>query len=100
MQAYGRRKHHTPVAGHQECGICHPVQKSKTTRARREGRKETVMARPNYKRAAQSYKEQALSFHHSEVCGPDCSCQEYEQSMWKDLQKELGRPLLDEEMDP
>jgi hypothetical protein len=35
MQAYGRKKGHTHVEGHQECGICHPVQKNKVKRARR-----------------------------------------------------------------
>lgn len=38
MQAYGRKKGHTHVKGHQECGLCHPVQKNKKTRARRDNK--------------------------------------------------------------
>jgi hypothetical protein len=41
MQAYGRKKHHTPVPGHQKCGVCHPVQKNKKARARRENKRAT-----------------------------------------------------------
>ena len=40
MQAYGRKKHSTHIEGHQNCGICHPVQKSKPTRARVNNKKE------------------------------------------------------------
>lgn len=39
MQAYGRKKGRTHVAGHQECGTCHPVQKNKKARARRENKR-------------------------------------------------------------
>lgn len=42
MQAYGRKKTHTHVPGHQECGICHPVQKSKTKRARRSNKRDAA----------------------------------------------------------
>lgn len=40
MQAYGRKKGRTHVAGHQNCGDCHPVQKNKTARARRAAKEE------------------------------------------------------------
>ena len=40
MQAYGRKKSPTGVAGHQECGDCHPVQKNKKKRARQKEKKE------------------------------------------------------------
>lgn len=36
MQAYGRKKSSTKVAGHQNCGDCHPVQKNKKKRARQD----------------------------------------------------------------
>jgi len=36
MQAYGRKKGCTRIAGHQNCGDCHPVQKNKEDRARKE----------------------------------------------------------------
>lgn len=39
MTPYGRRNRtHTHVAGHQDCGICHPEGVSKA-RARREGKR-------------------------------------------------------------
>jgi len=38
MRAYGKKKISTEVEGHQDCGVCHPVQKNKTTRARQEGK--------------------------------------------------------------
>lgn len=38
MRAYGKKKIRTAIAGHQKCGICHPAQKSMTTRGRREGK--------------------------------------------------------------
>lgn len=40
MRAYGRKKMSSKVAGHQECGGCHPEQKNEATRARREGQAE------------------------------------------------------------
>jgi hypothetical protein len=58
------------------------------------------MTRPNYRKVARFFKEKALSFHHSEFCSRECACQEYEQELLVRLQKELHRPLLDEEMDP
>jgi hypothetical protein len=45
MQPYGHRKGHTHVAGHQECGICHPAQKNLKKRARRKGKVKVVMAK-------------------------------------------------------
>lgn len=43
MRAYGERKAgHSAGCGHQECGICHPEQKNKKKRARREGKREAV----------------------------------------------------------
>lgn len=38
MRAYGKKKGHTHVAGHQQCGECHPPQKNKTTRGRVENK--------------------------------------------------------------
>lgn len=38
MRAYGKKKTTTKIEGHQNCGICHPPQKNKTTRGRREGK--------------------------------------------------------------
>jgi len=44
MQAYGRKKSATHVAHHQECGVCHPVQKNKSKRARQQVKKEIAMS--------------------------------------------------------
>ena len=35
MNPYGWRKTKTKVAGHQNCRICHPIQKNMKKRARR-----------------------------------------------------------------
>lgn len=40
MRAYGKKKTHTHVAGHQRCGVCHAEQKSMRDRARKQGFKD------------------------------------------------------------
>lgn len=39
MKAYGKKKIRTSIAGHQNCGVCHPAQKNMKNRARQTGKK-------------------------------------------------------------
>ena len=39
MRAYGKKKTGKSIEGHQDCGVCHPATKNKTTKARAENKK-------------------------------------------------------------
>ena len=44
MRAYGKKKIATKVKGHQQCAICHPSQKNKKNRGRKQGEAEIAEA--------------------------------------------------------
>lgn len=77
MQAYGRKKGHSHVAGHQQCGICHPVQKNKTARGRVENKLE-VEEQLDMKVSDETREEMIARWEKEGYLDPTClGCKEY-----------------------
>ena len=75
MQAYGRKKHPTHVAGHQKCGICHPVQKNKTARGREANRREIE---ENMRIVEETREEMITRWEKQGRLDPNCTlCKEF-----------------------
>lgn len=88
MRAYGKRKTRTPLAGHQDCGVCHSDNKTSATRERQAARREIATAavawppecgvdlicdaclRPTPRMGAWVFEEQVLDWQHEALAWP------------------------------
>ncbi len=46
--------------------------------------------KPDYRKLFYWAIEQALLWNHGEICGSQCSCQEYEEGLYRSLKEEWG----------